>query len=241
MKLMTETIHNLDYEQLSKLFWQQGFIVIEDFFDAKIMSQSQSCIMSHFGNEPEYQHDQSFIDLSKTEVIPWFPQEEGDSVFDTIENDLCLKKLTRKVLGEEWKNQYCMVMFSKKGSIGQAWHQDCPPENSTQFNLNRLVYSMDVDDDLGGQVYIRPGSHRFGALTNGPLFEDFDDQIVLSPKKGTLVLLHGHCWHRIGELKGDYRVSTNYRAAPQAADDSITDICVYRNMRYQFSTAKVVG
>ncbi|GAC27339.1 phytanoyl-CoA dioxygenase family protein [Brumicola pallidula] len=238
---MTTTPNNLDYDALANLFWEQGFIVIEGFFDAKLMSETQSSIMSHFGDSPAYEHDQRFIDLSKTEVIPWFPQNQGHELFDKLENDMRLKKLTSQILGEAWKNQYCMVMFSKEGSKGQAWHQDCPPENSTQFNLNRLVYSMDVDHELGGQVYIRPGSHRLGALTQGPLFEDFDDQIVLSPKQGTLVLLHGHCWHRIGELKGKYRVSTNYRAAPRQAADSITDICVYRNMRYQFSTAKIVG
>jgi ectoine hydroxylase len=238
---MTKIANNLDYDALAKLFWVQGFVVIEDFFDTKLMSEAQSRIMSHFGESPDYAHDQHFIDLSKTEVIPWFPQNEGHTFFDTFERDTRLKKLTTQILGEQWKNQYCMVMFSKKGSKGQAWHQDCPPENSTQFNLNRLLYSMDVDEELGGQVYIRPGTHRLSALTKGPLFEDFDDQVVLSPKQGTLVLLHGHCWHRIGELNGDYRVSTNYRAAPREAADSITDICVYRNMRYQFSTAQIVG
>ena len=34
--------------------------------------------------------------------------------------------------------------------------------------------------------------------------------------------------------------ATNYRAAPAGAPDNITDICVYRNMRYQFSTGRIV-
>ena len=69
---------------------------------------------------------------------------------------------------------------------------------------------------------------------------EFEDQVVLRPKKGTLVLLHGHTWHRVLPITGAYRFSTNYRAAPAGTADDITDICVYRNMRYQFSTSSVV-
>jgi hypothetical protein len=69
---------------------------------------------------------------------------------------------------------------------------------------------------------------------------EFDDQVVLRPKKGTLVLLHGHTWHRVLPIVGAYRYSTNYRAAPAGTPDDITDVCVYRNMRYRFSTSEVV-
>lgn len=227
-------------ESLANTFWQQGYIVLEDFFEPALMQESQTRIMDHFGEKPEFTHDETFISKSQVEVVPWFPQREGHEFFDIIENHADFKALTQAILGEGWGSQYCMVMFSKKGTKGQAWHQDCPPEDNTQFNLNRLVYTMDVTDELGGQVYIRPGTHKQGALTQGELFEDFEDQVVLRPKKGTLVLLHGHCWHRIGEIQGDYRVSTNYRAAPDGVPEDITDICVYRNMRYQFSTSTVL-
>ena len=69
---------------------------------------------------------------------------------------------------------------------------------------------------------------------------EFDGQVVLKPKKGTLVLLHGHTWHCVLPIKGSYRFSTNYRAAPMGTPEDITDVCVYRNMRYQFSTSSVV-
>ena len=59
-------------------------------------------------------------------------------------------------------------------------------------------------------------------------------------KKGTLVLLHGHCWHSVMPVHGKYRVSTNYRAAPANTPDDVTDVCVYRNMRYRFSTKTVL-
>ncbi len=230
-----------DLDALSAQFWQNGYIVIENFFESDLMKQCQETIMGHFGLTPEFLHDENFIEASKTEVIPWFPQREGVALFDRVEQLEALRSLTQAILNSGWQSQYCMVMFSKSGTSGQAWHQDCPPEDPRCFNLNRLVYTMDVTDQTGGEVYILPQSHKRGALTEGPVFEDFPDQVKLTPATGTLVLLHGHCWHRIGDIKGDYRVSTNYRAAPLGVPDDITDICVYRNMRYQFSTSQIVG
>ncbi|MFQ3192858.1 MAG: ectoine hydroxylase [Paraglaciecola sp.] len=41
-------------------------------------------------------------------------------------------------------------------------------------------------------------------------------------------------------IKGKYRVSTNYRCCPAGTPSDITDIAVYRNMRYQFSSGTVI-
>jgi hypothetical protein len=41
-------------------------------------------------------------------------------------------------------------------------------------------------------------------------------------------------------VHGRYRVSTNYRCCPRGTPANITDICVYRNMRYRFETNEVV-
>lgn len=231
----------LDFQALANQFWQYGYIVLDNFFSPTLMDQCQTTIMEHFGLAPEFLHDENFIKASKTEVIPWFPQREGSCIFDDVETVSAFQQLTQAILNANWQAQYCMVVFSKSGTSGQAWHQDCPPENPALFNLNRLVYTMDVTAETGGEVYIFPKSHRRGALTQGDVFEDFVEQVKLTPRKGTLVLLHGHCWHRIGKIKGDYRVSTNFRAAPEGVPEDITDVCVYRNMRYQFSTAEIVG
>jgi ectoine hydroxylase-related dioxygenase (phytanoyl-CoA dioxygenase family) len=133
-----------------------------------------------------------------------------------------------------------MVMFSGKGTTGQAWHQDCPPDDATVFNLNRLVYTSDISDEIGGQTVVVPGSFRQGILPAGDPLGEFGNQVVLRPKKGTLILLHGHTWHRVLPIQGAYRSSTNYRAAPAGTPDDVTDVCVYRNMRYRFSTSEVV-
>ncbi len=230
----------MDYKALAQTFWQQGYLLIEDFFEPALMDEYERLIVDHFGLDPHYLHNNEFLQKSATEVIPWFPQREGITAFDVVATDNRLQQLTDAVLGEGWQSLYCMTMFSKQGSSGQAWHQDCAPEEPSKFNLNRLVYSGVIDRQTGGQTVVVPGSHLLGEIPVGAGNEDFDGQSVLSPDKGSLVLLHGHTWHRVMPVTGKHRSSTNYRSMPKGTPQDITDIAVYRNIRDRFSTDEVI-
>jgi len=238
----------MDFESLASDFWEQGFLVLNEFFDPALMNEMDRNIRDYFGDDPQFWHEPEFLNKSKTEVIPWFPQNpdlpeystEAAAPFDRLEQDKRLQQLTKAVLGEGWSPLYSMVMYSRKGTSGQAWHQDCPPETASRFNLNRLVYTRLLSDDIGGQTVIMPGSHRHGELPIGDPHEDLAGQVVLKPRKGTLVLLHGHTWHRVLPISGPFRFSTNYRACPNGTPADITDICVYRNMRYCFASNRVI-
>lgn len=230
----------MNYSTLANEFWEEGYLVVDDFFDADLMDELDGLIVDHFGDNPDFWHTEEFLDKSKTEVIPWFPQNDGPSAFDTIDKLESLESLTRAILGEDWKALYCMTMFSKQGTVGQAWHQDCSPDVSEKFNMNRLVYTRDIDAATGGQTVVVPGTHRRGELPPGDPWAEIEGQVVLEPRKGTLVLLHGHTWHRVLPVTGRFRFSTNYRAMPEGTPEDITDVCVYRNMRYCFSTESVV-
>lgn len=229
-------------------FEESGYLVFENFFDDVLMDQMDSIIRGHFGDNPEFWHEEEFLAKSKTEVIPWFPQNPDLPDFDAdkaapfnhVESDRRLAQLTKALLGDDWNALYCMVMFSRQGTAGQAWHQDCPPENPSRYNLNRLVYTRDLTPEIGGQTIVMPGSHRMGELPVGEPHGDLEGQVVINPRKGTLVLLHGHTWHRVLPVKGSFRYSTNYRSCPAGTPADITDICVYRNMRYSFSSNSVV-
>jgi len=227
-------------DEFRKKFDLEGYLLIENFFDDELMDHLDKVIRNYYGSNPDYGHNDEFLEKAKTEVVPWFPQQDGVQDFDPIENDERLHALSDAILGSGWSSQYCMVMFSKQGTAGQAWHQDCPPDDASRHNLNRLVYTSDITDEIGGQTVVVPGSNRRGLLPFGDPAGEFEDQVILRPKRGTLVLLHGHTWHRVLPIKGRYRFSTNFRAAPQGTPDSITDVCVYRNMRYRFSTSSVV-
>jgi len=225
---------------LQRQFDRDGYIVLDGFFDDKQMEPIDRLIHAHFGETPAFQHNDEFLSKSQTDVIPWFPQQQGVLDFDAIESDENFRGLSEAILGVGWYEQSCMVMFSGRGSSGQAWHQDCPPEDPQQFNLNRLVYTSDMKAESGGQVVVVPGSHKMGLLPAGDPLGQLQDQVVLQPKKGMLLLLHGHAWHRVLPVNAAARVSTNFRAASATTPQDITDICVYRNMRYQFSTANVI-
>lgn len=230
----------MNYTLLAEQFWRDGFLLLEDFFAPELMDEYNKKILQHFGMNPAFFHNEEFLTKSDTEVIPWFPQREGEKIFDIVEQDPRLIELSQAILGNDWYTQYCMVMFSSQGTKGQAWHQDCPPENSQLFNMNRLMYTMDINDDTGGKTMAVRGSHKVGLLPACDHDVDFPEQQTFAPKKGTLLLLHGHTWHKVLPVTGKYRVSTNYRSAPKDVPENITDICVYRNMRYQFSTNQVV-
>ena len=230
----------MDLNSYREKFWEEGYLVLEDFFAAHLMDTLNAIILEHYGLMPDWEHSDEFIQKSATEVVPWFPFREGNNVFDVIEKDRRVQMITEAILGEKWGNLYFMAMFSKKGTRGQAWHQDSPPENHEQFNLNRLFYTHDINEQTGGQTIIFPKTHLGGAIPGGEPHEDLPGQLALSPRKGTLLFLHGHLWHRVLPVHGEYRVSANSRAIPFGTAEDITDIAVYRNMRYKFSTGEVI-
>ncbi len=229
----------MDEDLIMDEFWEKGFIVFENFFSAALMDEYNDKILDHYGVNPNWEHTDEFITKSAVEVIPWFPYREGKRYFERINNDKHFNAITDIILKDGWNNLYCMMMFSKAGSIGQAWHQDCSPDDKKLYNLNRLVYTHDITEETGGEIVIFPNTHKAGMLPAGIPNEDLEGQLVLKPKKGTVIFLHGHCWHRVMPVKKD-RVSSNFRAVPKGTPEDITDICVYRNMRYKFSTSEVI-
>lgn len=231
----------MNTQHAAEEFWKNGYLVIENVFENELMDRLHAHIMDHFAKADSSMLTDEFAKASKCEIVPWFPQRDGGPAdFDEIDQNHLLSELTNAILGPKWNNLYSMVMFSAKGTKGQAWHQDCPPENRSRFNLNRLIYTRDIVPEIGGQVMVVPGTHRDQELPAGNPDDDLSGQVLLQPKKGTLVLLHGHTWHRVLPVTGGHRVSTNYRAGPSEVEADITDICVYRNMRYQFSTQSIL-
>lgn len=166
------------------------------------------------------------------DVMCWSPLGDGNAEFIALNQKPELADVTEAVLGQGYStNKGGLVMYSVGGGRGQAWHQDCPagdPE-SKQFNLNRLFYTDHVSVADGAIVFV-PGSHRMGKIPAGGHQEPIEGEITLEPRAGTLVLLHGHTYHRVTpNLNLKPRTSINFRAYPAGTDSSVTCIGVYRN------------
>lgn len=229
-----------DGGRIGEAFHRDGYVVLPNFFEPELMAELDGLCRQHYGDAPAFAHDDEFVAGAQVEVVPWFPQRQGVSAFGQVEDDPRVRKLTTVLLGEGWRSDYCMAMHSRAESPGQAWHQDCPAVDPTQFNLNRLVYTHPVGGARGGGLVVVPGSHRRGHLPAGEPRQPLPGQVVIDADVGTLVLVHGHCWHAVLPVGPEVRISLNYRALPSGARDGLTDVCVYRNMHYRFSTAEVL-
>lgn len=219
-------------------FLTHGYVLLEDVLDPALLAACDTAMYAHFAGHLDQAHADNFR-AAQTDVVPWGPAEAGVEPFVRLTADPVLDAATRAVLGGPYAIQGSLVMYSPPHSVGQAWHQDCPCADANRFNLNRLIYTRDIGAH-GGQVVIVPGSHRQGELPAGEPHGDLPGQLVLAPKAGTLLFLHGHCYHKVLPVTSQPRISVNLRALPQGTPANITDLGVYRNLVYRFSTREVV-
>ncbi len=96
----------MNISELRNDFDRDGYIVIENFFDNAIMDHLDGVIRTYYGDNPDFWHNDEFMEKSYTEVVPWFPQREGNHDFDAIEKDERLNELSEAILGAGWTSQY---------------------------------------------------------------------------------------------------------------------------------------
>ena len=174
------------------------------------------------------------------DVISWGPCAEGVESFLALRDSPALAEATRACIGDGFAGDASMVMWAAPGGRGQSWHQDCPPQQSGQFNLNRLFYTETVALEDGAIVVV-PGSHRHGLIPPGGHQDPLPGEVVLTPTAGTLVLLHGHVYHRVTpNLSGKPRISVNFRAFAKGVSPDVCEIGVYRNGAINFRTGQMV-
>lgn len=231
-------------EQLER----EGFAVLEGFFSDAELAGCRAAIERRFGPVgPEAAGTGSRVDatgtgeLAKTEceVVAWSPAEEQVTEFVALAEHAGLAEVTRAAMPGGFVEMYSLVMYSPPMSKGQSWHQDCAPGQAGHYNVNRLIYLWDLDERTGGEVVLVPGTHRGEVLPPGGLQDDLPGQVELRPRAGALVMLHGLTFHRVRPVRRA-RVSVNMRVRPPEAPRNVTDVAVYRNMRYRFSTNEVV-
>ena len=85
----------MNYKKYAQEFWENGYVIIENFFNDKLMDHLNKVILNHYGMNPNWEHNNEFISKSATEVVPWFPFREGNNDFEIIENDERLNNLQK--------------------------------------------------------------------------------------------------------------------------------------------------
>jgi len=230
-------------DSLRGQFAKHGVVVIADFLDRERVALLQREIDAHYGPLVRERFgidavSQAGIEMD-CEVVVWDPVGEQVEPFLALAADPRLATLTRDLIGE-FSAPGSLVMWSVGGGKGQAWHQDCPPDDPSRFNLNRLFYLQDTGFDDGAVVVV-PGSHRTGRIYPGPPQEPIPGEAILTPRAGTLVLLHGHTYHRVTpNVSRRPRVSVNLRAYPADVSPGVTSIGIYRNAAYDFQAGKQI-
>jgi ectoine hydroxylase-related dioxygenase (phytanoyl-CoA dioxygenase family) len=190
-------------------------------------SLSPEMLGTHFGAREETKK-------YACDVVSWDPVAKGNREFQQLAAQPRLAEITEAALGAGCTAAGSLVMFSVGGGRGQAWHQDCPPGENQGFNLNRLFYTEDITREDGAIVFV-PGAHRRGRIPRGGHQAYIEGEVLLTPKAGTLVLLHGHVFHRVTpNLNMKPRVSVNFRAFPAGVSPDVTCVGVYRNGTVKF-------
>lgn len=230
-------------ESLRRQFAEHGVVVIADFLDHEQLALLRREVDAHYG--PLVRERFGIDAVSRAgiemdcEVIVWDPVGEQVEPFLALATEPRLATLTRDLIGA-FSAPGSLVMWSVGGGKGQAWHQDSPPGAPSRFNLNRLFYLQDTEFDDGAVVVV-PGSHRTGRISPGPPQEPIPGEVVLTPRAGTLVFLHGHTYHRVTpNVSRRPRVSVNLRAYPAGVPREVTRIGIYRNVAYDFQAGKQI-
>lgn len=237
MSNLTTSISN-SAEHLRAQFDEYGVLVFEDYLEPAVLRELNDAISAHYNPIVRERFGVDAIGVAgvdfECEVISWDPITEGVQAFRRLGEQGELATITEALIGPGYSSPRGLVMWSVGGGKGQAWHQDCPPDQPAAYNVNRLFYMQNTAQEDGAIVVV-PGSHRMGRISRGGPQEPIAGEIVLTPSAGTMVFLHGHVYHRVTpNVSKKPRVSVNLRAYPAGVSADVNRIGIYRNGAYDF-------
>ena len=239
----------LSAEQLGA-FHEQGYLVVRQLADPATLRHLAAEVDGL--HERMAQHPPPEVGLSWEEGLP---QDQPPRIRQLMNSERVSPTIDRILTSERMLDIVAeligprIILFHSKLMMKSArdgsftpWHQDwsywkgaC--REPVQVNCMLSLDAAAVDN---GCIRFVPGSHRQGELPAGDPHGELPGQVVLAPRAGTLLLLHGHCYHKVLRVTERPRISVNLRALAPGTPRSITDLGVYRNMVYRFSTREVV-
>jgi ectoine hydroxylase len=231
--------NRFDAELVRKDFHKTGAAILPSFFSADELAPIIAAVDEHWKQSDKNAVVHKDFERFETYPMSWNPVTEKHPAFLSLLNHPDLDAATRAVLGSDYVQEVDLVMYTAKG-MGQAWHQDCPPENLKKFTVNRLIYVRDVDPAAGALVYV-PGSHLMGRIPAGGNQDPIAGEMHVTPKAGTLAFLNSLCFHRVTANQLDTpRVSINFRVRPPGVEAGYDKVAAFRGGEYDFAKQKAL-
>lgn len=240
----------LEQRDVRREFVENGYVVLENFFSDAELADIEAVMGNYLGMAEEriaekakastpHLRNNNF-DAYQANTFNFGKEASTNDAFIRLNAHPDMSAVTQTIMGGAFEEEMLLVQISTRGR-GQAWHRDCHyPNRPDHYMVNRLIYTRDIIPESGA-LFVVPGSHRAEKLPPGGPQEPIEGEIMIAPKKGTLVFMHSSTFHRVLPNSTDQpRFSINYRIRPSGVPEGLGDIAHYRNGAYQFSTQQAV-
>ncbi len=187
----------IDPEQAQRELDELGFVVLPGFIEPVWLAELQA--------ETEAQFEQEGDDAGSE-----FRQETGSrrlanlcnkgQAFRRVIVEPRLLTLVEMVLGPEFKLSSLNARSANpQNGISQPLHADMGAiADERGFWVCNSVWMLDDFTSENGALRIVPGSHRWNRLPQDVLDDpavQHPDELLVTGKAGTVVVMNAHCWH----------------------------------------------
>ncbi len=187
----------IEREQAQRKLDELGFVVLPGFIDPAWLTELQAATEARFEQEG---------DAAGCE----FRQEAGSrrlanlcnkgEMFRRVAVDPRLLAFVEMVLGSEFKLSSLNARSANpQNGISQPLHADMGAiADERGFWVCNSVWMLDDFTTENGALRVVPGSHRWKRLPQNVLDDPagpHPDEILVTGKAGTVVVMNAHCWH----------------------------------------------
>lgn len=176
---------------------QQGYLVLPGFLDADFLARLRRAVNDLFDREgaaagTEFKYEPGCRRLANL-------VDKGPLFRELIVMPRILEYV-RHVLGPDIKLSSLNARSANPlGGGAQPLHADMAAlADDKGFWVCNTVWMLDDYTPHNGCLRVVPGSHRLGRLPQDALadpFADHPDQVLVTGKAGTVVVLNAHTWH----------------------------------------------
>jgi len=224
-------------DQIAEQFRRDGLVLLELFYPLDQMNKLATALDEIVAADPdrEFGGGPDYARVCDTRVQV-YSGKDCPEILQAMRLPI-LHHISEAICGPDYK-MGGEGIFSTPHGCGQGWHQDTRSREPDQYELNRIIFPRDVDPAQGCLYYV-PGSHLGPDLPPGGNHESLPNEVAVTPKAGTLALMHTRCFHRVGVNQNEQRrTQCNSRTRPATAAEGLGDTPVFRVGPWTFSTGK---